>query len=328
MEIFCRWLTHNRRMPLSPHDDRQQPALGLGLDAGGTQTRWALADGRGVLLAQGHAAGFTALQMSSADGAQALAAVLADIARQVQVRVQAHGRVTALCAGLTGFDGDGQAPLSRLFVQAFNVPMQALRLLPDIELACRAAFAPGEGYLVYAGTGSVAAFVDAQEQLHRAGGRGGLIDDGGSGYWIAREALSHIWRAEDEQPGAWRGSVLAREVFDAVGGCEWADTRRWVYGASRGQLGELAVAVAAAADADPAALALLENAGRELARLAQALAHRHGARPVAFGGRVFQLHPVIEQSMRDALPGCVVHAAAGLAPHITAALLAAKGSLT
>ena len=311
-------------MLLSPHDDRQQQTLGLGLDAGGTQTRWALADGSGAVLAQGHAAGFSALQMTSADGAQALADVLADIAQQVQP----HGRSTALCAGLTGFDGDAQGPLASLFAQAFNVPMQALRLLPDIELACRAAFAPGEGYLVYAGTGSVAAFVDAQEHLHRAGGRGGLIDDGGSGYWIARAALCHIWRGEDERPGAWRGSALATQVFDAVGGCEWADTRRWVYGASRGQLGALAVVVAAAADADPAALALLESAGRELARLARALARRHGARPVALGGRVFQLHPIIENSLRAALPGCAVHASAGLASHITAAKIAAKASLT
>ena len=275
------------------------------------------------MLAQGNAAGFTALQMAHSDGVRALAAVLGDVAQQVQV----HGRISALCAGLTGFDGDAQGPLASLFLQAFELPIPALHLLPDIELACRTAFAPGEGYLVYAGTGSVAAFVDAEEQLHRAGGRGGLIDDGGSGHWIAREALCHIWRAEDERPGAWRGSALAMQVFDVLGGCEWADTRRWVYGASRGQLGELAVVVAAAADADPAALALLDSAGRELARLARALARRHGVRPVALGGRVFQLHPLIEQSLREALPGCVVRAAAELPSHITAANLAAKRSL-
>ncbi len=42
---------------------------------------------------------------------------------------------------------------------------------------------------VHAGTGSIAGFVDRTAQFHRAGGRGGILDDGGSGYWITVEAL-------------------------------------------------------------------------------------------------------------------------------------------
>ena len=304
-------------MSTAPIVDPQAP-LGLGLDAGGTRTRWALADAAGAVVAQGSAAGLTALQMAQPEGAIAIAAVLADIAGQTQ----GHGRIAAVCAGLTGFDGDAPEALAALFSQTFSLPPQALLLLADVELACRAAFAPGQGFLVYAGTGSVAAFVDEHGQLHRAGGRGGLIDDGGSGYWIAREALCQVWRAEDQRPGAWRGSALAQGLFEAVGGREWADTRRWVYGASRGQLGGLALSVGAAADTDPAALAILSSAGRELARLAQALAGRFGAHPVALGGRVFELHPVIEHSLRAALPGCEVQMSVDLAAHVAAARLA------
>ena len=298
--------------------------LALGLDAGGTRTRWALVRPDGELQAQGQAGGCSGLMMASAPGRAQMAAVWADVVAQTAP----HGKLLGLCAGLTGFDGDAGSSLSACMAKAFAVDARRIRLFNDIELACRAAFAPGQGYLVYAGTGSVAAHVDEQEVLHRAGGRGGLIDDGGSGYWIAREALRHIWRAEDEAPGAWRTSAMAQAVFDVVGGSDWSSTRSWVYGASRGQLGELALAVAAAARAtkpDAAARQILVHAGEELARLAAALLKRHGTRPLRLAGRVFDLHPCIEAALRDALPPQLdIQSPGELAAHRAAALIASK----
>jgi glucosamine kinase len=295
--------------------------LALGLDAGGTQVRWALVNTAAAVLAQGQAPGFSGLQMATAAGRAEITAAMQAVAAQTQP----HGVIGAACAGITGFDGDNAAPLAELMASVLLTPPQHIRLFNDIELACRAAFAPGEGYVVYAGTGSVAAFVDVDGSLQRAGGRGGLIDDGGSGYWIATRALRHIWRAEDEAPGSWRTSVLARAVFERVGGSDWAFTRSWVNLASRGQMGELAVAVAAAAAQDTAALAMLEDAGRELARLGRALLQRHGQRPLRLVGRVFELHPVIEASLRAALPaGTVVHSPSPLNAHVAAAHIAAK----
>ncbi len=296
-----------------------QPLAGLGLDAGGTQTRWALASADGQLLAEGQAEGLSGLQMLSPEGRRALQHTLSGIAGQAL----SHAGLGAVCAGLTGFDSDTTGPLAHLMAGCFVVPPAAVRLFNDIELACRAAFAPGEGVLVYGGTGSVAAFVDEQGALHRAGGHGGLIDDGGSGYWIAREALRQVWRAEDEQPGAWRQSLMAQRLFDAVGGSDWSHTRQWVYGASRGQLGALALAVAAAAhDGDAAALQLLQGAGRELARLGRVLMMRCGERPLALAGRVFELHPAVEAALRSALAGHEVRPREGLQPHVTAAHIA------
>ena len=278
-------------------------SCGLGLDAGGTQSRWAVVDATGAVLRQGQVEGITALQVQDAAGRDAVASVLAEIAA-------ASGPVQAVVAGLTGFDA-AQGPLLRdLLSQALGIEpsADAVQVMSDIELVCHAAFAPGEGCVVYAGTGSIAAFIDAQGVLHRAGGRGVVIDDAGGGHWIAREALRHIWRAEDAAPGAWQGSAMARRVFERLGGSGWAQTRQWVYGAgaSRGQLGTLALAVAAAADEDPAAMAILQAAGTELARLVLSLLQRIGARPVglpiALAGRVFELHPVIEAQLRQALP--------------------------
>lgn len=281
-------------------DEACPPGAGLGLDVGGTATRWALCDADGQPLARGLAAGWTGLDLATATGRDDVAAVLREIA--AALRAQAAGAPQRVVAGVTGLDTAQQPLLQALLAQALALPEPAATACNDIELVCRSAFAPGRGLVVCAGTGSVAALVDERGALQRAGGRGVLIDDAGGGHWIASRALRSVWRAEDEQPGAWRQSPLAQALFARLGGADWALTRAGVYGAPRGAVGRLALAVAEAADDDPRALAQLRAAGTELARLALALQRRCGVRPVALAGRVWDLHPVIETTFRAALP--------------------------
>ena len=295
----------------------EQQTLGLGIDAGGTQTRWALAGSSGRIVAEGTAGGLSALQLGSNDGRAAVQATFAHIAREVL----AHGRPHAVRAGLTGFGGEAE-PLQRWLGEALGLDPQALVFSNDIEIAYLASFRPGDGYLVYAGTGSIGAFIDAQGGFHRAGGRGVVLDDGGGGFWIAREALRHIWRIEDERPGAWESSPMAHAVFQHVGGSDWSFSRQFMYGRERGEVGKLAIAVAATAERDPAAAAILREAGQELARLAIALVKRFGPRPVALAGRAAELHPAIVDTMRAALPPDITLSQTGVRAHYAAARLA------
>lgn len=295
-----------------------RPHLGLGIDAGGTRTRWALADRAGAVVAQGQVAGLSALQMESDAGRADLYARFTGLARAVL----AEGQPAAIRAGLTGFGGDG-ATLQAWLAKLFNTPAASIALSNDIEIAYAACFQPGEGYLIYAGTGSIGAWIDADGVFHRAGGRGVVLDDGGGGFWIARAAMRHIWRIEDEQPGAWHDSPMARAVFAHIGGSDWALSRQFIYGQDRGAFGQLALAVAASADADPAASNILREAGRELARLAIALCGRFGPRPVALSGRAATLHPLIGDTMRAALPPGLPFTYAGSEAHLAAARAAA-----
>jgi glucosamine kinase len=282
--------------------------LGLGIDAGGTQTRWALAAPGGDILAEGLVAGLSALQMGSAAGREAVRATFTQLAADVLHKGGTAGATAGAparaWAGLTGFGGDAgdNALLQRWLAELLHLDPQAIHFCSDMEIAYRASFAPGEGYLVYAGTGSIGAFIDNQGQFHRAGGRGVVLDDGGGGFWIAREALRHIWRNEDERPGCWQQSPMAQAVFEHIGGSDWADSRQFIYGQERGAVGKLALAVAASAERDPVASTILHAAGVELARLARALTGRFGARPVALSGRAAELHAIIPNAMRAALP--------------------------
>jgi glucosamine kinase len=295
--------------------------LGLGIDAGGTETRWALAAPGGAIIAEGRVAGLSALQMGSPHGRDTVRATFAELAADVLP----HGVPVRVEAGLTGFGGDSEL-LQRWLAELLHMPATAIHFSSDMEIAYRASFAPGEGYLVYAGTGSIGAFIDADGTFHRAGGRGVVLDDGGGGFWIAKEALRHIWRLEDEHPGAWRASPMARAVFDYVGGEDWACSRQFIYGQERGAVGKLALVVAANAELDPAAAVILRNAGHELARLARALVNRFGPRPVAVSGRASELHPSIVTAMRELLPdGLEFRQTAGGA-HYAAANMALEAS--
>lgn len=304
-----------------PADPSPLLPLGLGLDAGGTATRWALAGPGGQVVAEGQVAGFSALELLG-PGRERITGLLEELARAAL----AAGRPVRVHAGLTGYGGGEE--LRELVARPLGLAPEAVGLSSDLETLYLDLFAPGQGHVVYAGTGSVAVHVDALGGVHRAGGRGVLIDDGGGGHWIAREALRQVWRAEDERPGGWRASPMARELFDRLGGPEWARTRQAVYSGGRGDLARLALAVAATADADPAAAGILEAAGRELARLALALVGRLGPLPVVASGGAVLMSPRIPEAMARALPPdlpCSVRACHGHHAAARLALAAAEG---
>jgi glucosamine kinase len=312
-------------------------SLGLGLDVGGSQARWVLADAQGAVLAQGSAPAFSGAQAGSAQGHQVLLPALATLAQAVLAsvppplsgagRANTTGSISTelqVLAAITGYDPAAQhagQDMNGLLAQALGLPREAVRCFNDVELAYRLHFAPGEGFLLYAGTGSIAVHVDTQGELARAGGRGSVLGDEGGGYWIGKEALARVWRAEDAEPGAWRHSALAQAAFQRLGGSDWSTTRQFVHRASRGEWGLLALAVAEAAHAgDATAIELLEQASQHLAQLAQCLQARLGRHPLALAGRVWQLHPLLDSGLRARLgPGWEISRA-----HLDVAAAAAR----
>jgi glucosamine kinase len=271
----------------------------IGLDIGGTASRWVLCGADGRELGRGKAGGATGHVFNPAEK---------DKLRGVLDTIAAHGRadfdVLTVTAGLTGYGGSASPDITALIVEAFGVAPDRVVLIDDVALAYAANFAPGEGLLVSAGTGSIGIHIDADGSFVRVGGRGILIDDAGSGSWIALRALDRMYRALDHDGSFSRIEVLARHVFAHVGGRAWTDVRQFVYGGDRGRIGTLAVAVAQAAqEGDGAAEAILRDAGTELAALAAALIARAGPRPVGFVGRVLELHPAIVAQIRRSLDG-------------------------
>ena len=305
----------------SPVGQATEPCF-LGMDVGGTQTRWALATSTVELIAEGVTEGFSATRLASEDETEIVHGRLNNIAQTVR-RLEKNCRLSGLHAGVTGIGADAPRLVSMIAL-AFDLAEDQVIVSSDAELIFHAVLAPDEGYLVYAGTGSIAAFIDQTGVLHRAGGRGVMLDDAGGGYWIAREALRRIWRREDEHPGVWRDSPMARALFVIVGGDSSIFAARYLMERERGEIGMLALVVAEQAADDALAADILSDAGAELARLANAMTQRFGARRIVVAGRASQLHPLIESAMRRAMPVAAQIEFQQVQAHIAAARMAAK----
>jgi N-acetylglucosamine kinase-like BadF-type ATPase len=295
--------------------------LGLGIDAGGTATRWRLADIGGQCIAQGSVAPLTGHLFSAAAEERARQIVL-DMAQAVMKQARPLG----IIAGITGLTRDtpAEATMRALLAETFELSSDKVFVAEDMWIAYLSYFALGEGILVYSGTGSIGYYLSETKEVIRVGGRGNLIDDSGSGFWIAREALKAVLRAEEESPGAGWTTTLGTCLAKALGGTDWNIVRSFVYGGDRGKIGSLARAVGEAAqNGDGTALTILKDAGEELARLANALIKRLGPRPVALVGGSTRLHPILSAAFRKELVAPVEFIATDLDAALTAARLAA-----
>jgi glucosamine kinase len=287
----------------------------LGIDVGGTASRWVACDDGGAVLARGKSSGATGHLFNPAEKTR-LRSAFGDIAEAVK----AAGLVAETATtGLTGFGAVVAPTLRELLGEFFGVKADACITVDDMTLAYAAIFAPGEGHLISAGTGSIGLHIGYGDAYMRVGGRGILIDDGGSGSWIALRALDTLFRRLDHD-GSFEGvSALADEVGKAIGSMDWHAVREFVYGGDRGRIGTLSVAVGAAAErGDAAAQAILKDAGTELALLGVALGKRVGTRPIGFVGGVLRL-PLITDAIRAALPDADLRF-----PQVDAALAAAR----
>jgi N-acetylglucosamine kinase-like BadF-type ATPase len=284
----------------------------LGIDVGGTASRWAVVDETGRTIARGNVGGATGHLFNPAERMR-FATILAAI------RDSSVTAVAGICIGVTGLGAAVQQDAGTLVAETFGIPAEAVTASDDVILAFRAAFAPGTGHLIAAGTGSIGVHLTAAGELVRVGGRGILIDDGGSGTWIALNAIDRLFRRIDETGEPSGARILADKLAEAVGGDGWDAMRSYVYGSDRGRIGQLATPVAQAADlGDPLASAVLYDAIDELARLGRALISRAGLLPVAFTGGVIELSPMMRPGLKRALPNADV-----LFPTIDAAISAA-----
>ncbi|MBB5375878.1 N-acetylglucosamine kinase-like BadF-type ATPase [Deinococcus metalli] len=274
-----------------------RPALLLGLDAGGSGTKWALArDGQTV--ASGVTLPFTAALLDTPAGAQALTALAAGL----------PGRPEAVHAGVAGLSAGSPraAAVARELAGVLGLEPERVSVEGDLDLAYRAHLGGGEGVLLYAGTGSVAYHVSAGGAVTRAGGYGYRIGDDGGGFSLGRAALRVL--TDDLDRGVVPSGALAAEVGVVTGGLDWDTLRTFVYGTpGAASVARLAPAVGKAADAgDVRAGALLTEAAGQLATLAQRVQARVGPLPVTATGGAFRVSPLLRAALTRELPGATV----------------------
>ena len=293
--------------------------IALGIDGGASSTRWLLTRADGGEIAGGSAGPISGHIFEPA----ARAAVFATLDAVAQA-VRAHAVPDRVVAGVTGLStGDEIAgQLAAALAERLVVGAKCVRVLDDMHIAYRGAFAPGQGILVYAGTGSIAYHLTRDGRVERAGGHGYMIDDAGGGFWIGARALRHVLRSR-EDPGSPPPGPLAQLVYRIAGGPDWPTIRSYVYGGGRAAVAALAPAVGeAVARDDLDAVEIVDAAGSELAWLAEVMTRRVGRLPVALSGGATSACPTLYAAFARALPAGIVGRHLTSAPVDTAARLA------
>ena len=295
--------------------------LTLGIDAGGSATRWVLLDGaREAVIARGEVGPASGHIFDPAVRARTLTAFAA-----LAEAVAPHGPPARVAGGITGLGAftPEAAELADLLSQALGTPAAAIALGDDLWIQALGLFPAHDGGILYAGTGAVAYGIDAAGRAVKIGGYGVVIDDAGAAYWIAARGLRAVVRRREEgHPDGALSGMLAAEI----GASDWPAIRVAVYGRDRGGVAALAPFVArAAAAGDPDAVDILAEAGRELARLGTLLAERMPCRRLAAVGGAFRLSPAILAGVAAALPPGVSIAAADPDIPLAAARVAAAG---
>lgn len=248
-------------------------------------------------------------------------------------------RIAAVCVGATGAARPEIAETIRKIV-AESIPGNSaakIEVVADTIIALEAAFGPGPGVIVIAGTGSVAYGRDLAGHTARAGGWGFAISDEGSGYWIGRRAISAILRSRDqgiegraEDQG--RETTLTALVLRAW---KLSSIDELVTPANATPPPEFArlfpIVLRAADEGDPLAREILDDAGSKLAELASTVVRRLAPRaspetaagklsvdqtavdklPVAMTGSVFRqsanVREVFHRELQKIFPGIEVH---------------------
>ncbi|HEX6493955.1 MAG TPA: BadF/BadG/BcrA/BcrD ATPase family protein, partial [Acidobacteriaceae bacterium] len=164
----------------------------LGLDAGGTSTRAALADDERIL-GRAKSGSIKVMRVSAAVAETNLRALLNEVAKTSGVPIT---QVTSTCVGTAG---NTVSTVTGWIWQTLGPMLRGdLVVCGDVEIALDAAF-PGEaGVLVMAGTGSNTLGRTSNGELLTVGGWGPMLADEGSGHWIGLRALRAAVREHDE----------------------------------------------------------------------------------------------------------------------------------
>ncbi|MEM1248151.1 MAG: N-acetylmuramic acid 6-phosphate etherase [Acidobacteriota bacterium] len=269
----------------------------VGIDAGGSKTLAALADGQGRVLRTARGPGANLV----VHGEEAAAAALEEVLGALEAP-----QIDALCLGMAGAGRAGDAHVAQTILARLGVRCP-LRVVPDAFVALVAGAPERQGIVVVSGTGSLAWGADGAGAEARSGGWGHLLGDEGSAYWLGHAAVRRGIRAAD---GRGPETQLGPRILDRLELDRPQDLVAWFYDqeSSRSRVAALAPVVEEASEAgDEGARELLDEAALHLSRAARSVETKlnfSGSVPLVLAGGAFRACPSLAERLHRALgPG-------------------------
>jgi glucosamine kinase len=266
--------------------------LYLGIDGGGTKTKFLLGDEQKIL-AEATAEGSNILRSGEAAVRDALHTGLEKL----------NADLTQIKCVVGGIAGSSNEEVHDALGTILREKLTAeIVIVGDMVIAHHAAHDGGPGVLVNAGTGSIAYGRNARGETARAGGWGFAISDEGSGHWIGRVAVATAMRCFDtkKEEGYLHHLMAALEVRNPF------DLAKFANSTANPDFARVFPAVVTMADkGDETARKILVHAGSELACLADAVLARlfpsTDEVAIAAAGGVFRNSDAVFESFTDDL---------------------------
>jgi len=261
--------------------------LFLGIDGGGSGARARLVDSAGKRLGEGVAGP-------------------ANIGRDVEAAIEALDQAACRALAAAGLSDDDRQHISAVIgaagaavegavARVMAVPFRFARLevVTDAEIALAGAFASGDGGIVILGTGSQAYGRIGQRRV-RFGGWGAALSDDGSGAVLGQQAARRALAALE---GLAEPSPLTLTIAERLGGSP-AALSAWSSRARPADWASLAPLVFDQADTDdPVALALLDEARRDVEALIGRLLREGIDQVVLVGGLATRYRPCLSPAV-------------------------------
>lgn len=273
----------------------------LGIDGGGTKTAAVILDEAGTERGRGEGG---PCNIATCDDVTLTASVQEAVCEALAAAgLPPDTRFAAVCAGVAGYTARRRrAEFAQLLAQL--VPADKHRLEPDYIVGYWGATEGEPGVIVSAGTGSVVYGRNRAGGTHCVGGRGYLLGDMGSGYWIGQCALKRaVLRMELTLPP----DEFDRLLLEEIGAQTLEDLIEWTYRDPRpARIAALAEVVSKAAERG------YRHARECLAEAADALANacalvllilqmELGDAPVYRIGGLWNLHPMMVEEFEKRL---------------------------
>ncbi|MCA9882170.1 MAG: hypothetical protein KC708_04345 [Anaerolineae bacterium] len=248
----------------------------MGIDGGGSGMRVVIINSEHEIITRVEAESANPSGIGLDEAAKRIQAAMNDALRQASLHPNAIAAVGIGIAGASEEHSKGwlQSTTKGVLSAAKVVPSS------DVEVALVGAHGGRIGALLIAGTGSVIAGIDGEDQLVRYGGWGYVFGDEGSGYWIGRQALTTVAQAYDHQGPS---TILVTRIPSHLGLKGARELIKWVYRGEKVPVQDIAalvpVVLMAAGDGDGVARQIVEMAAHYLAHLSTTLLHRTGLTP-------------------------------------------------
>lgn len=271
----------------------------IGIDGGGSKTKFALCDEQGHIRAECVLSGSSYRELGADEVCGLLRQGVGKVCEGIGL-----GSVSGVCFGMPcyGEHGEEDALAARKIEQAL-APLPVC-FQNDVAAAWAGTLALQSGIIILAGTGSMAWGRDRHGAMKRCGGWSEFFSDEGSGYWLGKKTLELFSKQADgrEPKGKLyeivRTHFALRDDFDVIG-------RLDAQGYSRKSVAALQLLLEKAALAgDESALRLYGEAAHELALMVKAL--RSGMdlapnSPVSYAGGLWGAGALILRPFLEAI---------------------------